>query len=227
MTDYNNNVFIIDGNIGSGKSSVLKFLKQNYTEKIRIIEEKFINENNEMDPIIQKFYDNPKEYGFLAQIKILMTHMRNKKLIKEEYYNNDKNQNNTLLFERSPLSCINIFGEQLIADNIINEDQQQITKEINDNFGWLPKNIIYINTPPDECYNRIKKRARNGEGNIPLTYLEDLHNRYEKLYCNHNHNHNHNHNNPSTYNIENIWILDGKKSTEELSIEIINIIDKK
>jgi len=233
-------IFVIDGNIGSGKSSLLKYLKSNYVEKnkdnndnsskysFKIIEELFINEKNEMDPIIQKFYDNPKEYAFLAQIKILMTHMKNKQYI-DNYCQSTltckdttdtKDTKEILIFERSPLSCIHIFGEQLQADNLIDKDQQEITEEMNNNFGWIPENIIYINTPSQECYNRIKKRGRNGEEKIPLDYLKHLENRYNNLY-----NLKSGKITLSTGNIIKIWILDGNKSTEQLAEDLLNIIN--
>jgi deoxyadenosine/deoxycytidine kinase len=180
-----------------------------------------------MDPIIQKFYDNPKDYAFLAQIKILMTHMKNKIYLDKhsninDINNNEKNTNKEMLiFERSPLSCIHIFGEQLLADNLIDNDQQEITDEMNHNFGWIPENIIYINTSANECYNRIKKRGRNGEEKIPLDYLKHLENRYNNLYIK-----------KSEENLLfssngkkiKIWILDGNNSTEKLAEEVLNII---
>ena len=35
--------------------------------------------------------------------------------------------------------------------------------------------IIYVNADPQTCFNRIKKRSRTGESNIPLDYLENCH----------------------------------------------------
>ena len=40
--------------------------------------------------------------------------------------------------------------------------------------------IIYVNTTPDNCYNRVKLRNRSGESNIPLTYLQNCHTYHEK-----------------------------------------------
>jgi deoxyadenosine/deoxycytidine kinase len=38
---------------------------------------------------------------------------------------------------------------------------------------------IYVKTEPDICYNRIHKRAREGEEVIPLSYLVECHNYHE------------------------------------------------
>lgn len=39
--------------------------------------------------------------------------------------------------------------------------------------------FIHVNTAPELCYERIKLRARNGEENIPLSYLQAL----DKYQC--------------------------------------------
>jgi deoxyadenosine/deoxycytidine kinase len=38
---------------------------------------------------------------------------------------------------------------------------------------------IYVNTEPEKCYERIHKRARDGEEVIPLQYLQECHNYHE------------------------------------------------
>jgi deoxyadenosine/deoxycytidine kinase len=35
--------------------------------------------------------------------------------------------------------------------------------------------VIYVNTAPEICHQRILKRSRTGESNIPLEYLENCH----------------------------------------------------
>lgn len=40
--------------------------------------------------------------------------------------------------------------------------------------------IIYINTPPSVCAERIKHRARDGESNISIEYLTELHDAHQE-----------------------------------------------
>jgi deoxyadenosine/deoxycytidine kinase len=40
---------------------------------------------------------------------------------------------------------------------------------------------VYVNTDPEKCYERIHKRAREGEEVIPLAYLKDCHNYHEEF----------------------------------------------
>lgn len=42
------------------------------------------------------------------------------------------------------------------------------------------KGVIYVQCDPKTCSERIKKRAREGEGEIPLDYLQKLHEKHEE-----------------------------------------------
>ncbi|CAM4526786.1 unnamed protein product [Leuciscus chuanchicus] len=53
-------------------------------------------------------------------------------------------------------------------------------------FEWIIKNIsipvdliVYLQTSPQTCYERLKQRCREEEKVIPLEYLESIHNLYE------------------------------------------------
>jgi deoxyadenosine/deoxycytidine kinase len=41
--------------------------------------------------------------------------------------------------------------------------------------------IIYINADPEICFERIKKRNRNGESLIPLEYLSNCHQYHQDM----------------------------------------------
>ena len=41
--------------------------------------------------------------------------------------------------------------------------------------------VIYVKTSPEKCYERVHKRAREGEEIIPLAYLEDCHRYHEEF----------------------------------------------
>ena len=41
--------------------------------------------------------------------------------------------------------------------------------------------IIYVKAEPQVCFDRIKKRSRTGESNIPLSYLENCHTHHNDM----------------------------------------------
>jgi deoxyadenosine/deoxycytidine kinase len=46
---------------------------------------------------------------------------------------------------------------------------------------WNPDVLIYIRTNPEVCEMRMKERARECEKNIPLSYIQSVHEKYEKM----------------------------------------------
>jgi len=54
-------------------------------------------------------------------------------------------------------------------------------------FGWLvenyttkPTGFIYMQTDPEVCFERLQKRNRAAESNVPLDYLKRLHDKHEE-----------------------------------------------
>jgi thymidylate kinase len=64
----------------------------------------------------------------------------------------------------------------------MNKLEWDLTREINQDYGWIPDIIIYLKCPPEVCFERIKQR--NCQENISLDYLQKVHQKYEELYGN-------------------------------------------
>lgn len=187
---------VIDGNIGSGKSTVIKSLQNEYL----CIEEPI----EEWKPYLEAFYKDMNKNSLLFQMKVLQHHMLNK-----IYTEDDK----ITIFERSALSCINIFGKNLLDTGYLSELDMRLLETMNILFGWSPSNVIYINTPPDICYERIHERSRENEI-IPKSYLESISKLYDDLYirkC-------------MKLYINKIWIVDGSQTKEKVLDDIREII---
>ena len=198
---------IIDGNISSGKSECLKSCLDSTVNKVpdTLLIEQHLTKSNVLQskpsvliepvdkwaPGLELFYKD-KTNAFALQMEILLWHLQNK--------------NETGFIERSPLSCVHVFGESLRKDNLISEYQWTIMNEYNTTFGWKPKTIFYLQCPPEICYERLKNRNRDCESNISLEYLTKIHENYEILY---------NTNNILTENI-NIIKIDASQSKEDV-----------
>ncbi len=184
----NNNIIIcIEANIGAGKSTLLnKFKDIIYDKPVYIIPESVDiwqkYKDNDGNDIFTLYYNNTEKYSYLFQNFVLNSFIEN--FI--EY--NSKYKNSILIFERS-LHCIkNVFLEALYLEkkitkleyNIFNKTFELLTKLL-DNYNIR---IIYLQTNPSICMERIKKRNRSGENNITLDYLEKLHLCHEKWLVN-------------------------------------------
>lgn len=168
----------IEGNIGSGKSTLLNFLK-NIDNQFIFVDEPVsewtsITDSNGNNAL-QLFYENQKENSFWFQIMAYITRLRNLLNVLENH--SDK----IIICERSIYTDKYVFAQMLYDMGYIKDIEWQTYLYWFDTF----KNktnldlIIYVNTNPEECFNRINIRNRNEEKDkIPLEYLQECHKKH-------------------------------------------------
>lgn len=155
-------IISIEGNIGSGKSTVLEYIK--CQEKV------FQEDISNWGSWIEDFYSNPEKNSFGFQMRVLLS---------QSYIKN--NTNDILFHERSPMTCNYIFGNILKDKNHLSLAEQALCLEFAKKYCWEPNYIIYIKTDPEICKQRILKRNRVGE-NIDISYLRFVHKYHENMY---------------------------------------------
>ena len=137
------------------------------------------------------------------------------------------------IVERSPLSCIHVFGQNLLNNNYISKLDLDLMVDYNHSFGWNAKQVIYIKTDPETCFNRINERMRPGES-IPLSYLQDIDKLYNNLYTVSDNNNNNvesityniydSNNNYNTHHKCAVVIVDGNRSKFDVMNDVENIV---
>jgi deoxyadenosine/deoxycytidine kinase len=158
---------VFDGNIGCGKSSIIKKIKE-----LNLINSLFFNEPlNDWNEWMTLFYSDMSKYSFGFQLRVLKSHIDKKNIING-------------IFERSPLSCQRIFGDLLFEDNLMTKLEWNLIEEFYTDYGWTPNVVIYLKCDPEICHKRILQRNRDCENIISLEYLQRIHNKYEQLYKN-------------------------------------------
>lgn len=162
-------VYIVEGNIGSGKSSLLKLIEKN-RDDVTIIYEP-VDEWRESG-LFEKYYKDPKTYGFKFQLNVLYTRFKN---IKEKL----KNAKSIVFIERSGLADLTCFINIMRQNKDLAEDEYELLENIykfvlSDLDIIMKATVIYLRTSVDTCIERIKKRDRNGECHITKKYLEQL-----------------------------------------------------
>lgn len=172
-------IFSIEGNIGSGKSTLFEELKHVYSciPNIIFLEEpvgeweKIKNQNNE--PMLQLFYRDPKKYSFSFQMMAFISRLA----ILKKTIESNKGKKIIIITERSLYTDRHVFARMLYDKNNMEHVEYQIYMNWFDTFvnEYPVKNVIYIKTSPKKCHERINKRARVGEDVIPLHYLEECH----------------------------------------------------
>lgn len=187
----NYQIISIEGNIGSGKSTLLKNLKKyyedNFIENVEIIFlkepvdewEKIKDENG--ITMLEKFYSDQYKYSFAFQ---MMAYISRLKVLKDAI-NNIKNKNSKIIIitERSLYTDKMVFAKMLYDSGKIEEINYKIYLNWFDTFSdEFPVNkIIYVKASPEICFQRIIKRSRTGESNIPIDYLMMCNNYHDNM----------------------------------------------
>jgi deoxyadenosine/deoxycytidine kinase len=171
------NIVSIEGNIGSGKSTLLKYLRLKYKENKNIV---FVDEPVEDwdhvkdlqgTTMLQLFYQDQQKHAFAFQMMAFISRLSKLKDAIE------KNPNSIIITERSLYTDKMVFAQMLKDSGNIPHEHHQIYLMWFQTFiaDYPIDKIIYVNTPPSICHERISIRSRDGESNIPLEYLEKCH----------------------------------------------------
>jgi len=169
-----NTIISLEGNIGSGKSTLLKFLEEALSQNKNII---FLKEpvdeweniiDKEGTTMLEKFYGDQEKYSFPFQ---MMAYISRLALMKKTM---DENENCIIITERSLSTDKYVFAKMLYESGKIEDVCYKIYKMWFDTFAkdYPVEKMIYIKTNPEICHERITKRSRTGEEQIPLDYLK-------------------------------------------------------
>lgn len=151
-------MFSLEGNIGVGKSTVLRELER---QGVRVHLEAVDHWT-----LLERFYEDPARFGFAFQLQVLVS-----------YVNTPES---TQVVERSLDAALKVFVP-------LAQDAGNMTpNEAEDLFRVaerLPvphiEKFVFLRAPVDLCYHRIMWRDRDGESNITREYLERLQSKYE------------------------------------------------
>ena len=173
-------ILSIDGNIGSGKSTLYKDLQAYYSNNADIcfVPEPvddwthIVDANN--TPILTNLYKDTKKYAFRFQ---MMAYISRLHLLRQKV---KENKYKIIISERSVQTDRNVFAKMLYDDGLIEHDEYQIYNKWFDEFldDMRLGGIIYVKAEPEICAARVKIRAREGE-TIAIEYLQKCHQYHE------------------------------------------------
>ncbi|XP_071612789.1 thymidine kinase 2, mitochondrial isoform X2 [Heliangelus exortis] len=172
-------VICIEGNIASGKTTCLDYFAQ--TTSIEVLTEPVAKWRNVRGHnILGLMYQDASRWGITLQtyIQLTMLEQHTKPMISP-----------VRMMERSIHSAKYIFVENLYRSGKMPEVDYVVLTEW---FDWIQNNtdvsvdlIVYLQTSPEVCYERLKRRCREEEKIIPLEYLEAIHQLYEDWLIKH------------------------------------------
>jgi deoxyadenosine/deoxycytidine kinase len=165
-------IISIEGNIGSGKSTLIELLKSSNLNYVFIPEPVNLwNEIKDHDgtTILERYYQDPERYAFSFQMMAYITRIQT---IRQAIKNNP--ENSIFIIERSVYTDREVFAKMLYHSKKINFIEYSIYLKWFDELSNIDLDaIIYVHTKPETCFSRIKQRNRQGENEIALSYLEN------------------------------------------------------
>jgi deoxyadenosine/deoxycytidine kinase len=180
-------VITIEGNIGTGKSTLLDALKGVSLHVPHVVVPE--NIHDWVKPIcgdqnlFDKFYKDPERFAFMFQSYLLAS---KSKYLAETMRSVEPGT--LLICERSMYTDINVFARTLFDNKHMTDVEYHVYKETHDTIVKLLDvdvcGHVYLRSSPDVCMHRIAKRARKSEERIRMPYIQQLHNAHERwLMC--------------------------------------------
>ena len=170
----------LEGNIGSGKSTIFKSLKEKFKNDKTIL---FLDEpvdnwelfaDSEGKTILEHYYSDQSKYSFTFQMLAYISRLSPlRKALKQNY--------DLIISERSIYTDCMIFTKMLFESYKIGEIEYKVYNKWFEEFlKEIPNpSVIYVKTNPRIAKERVNKRNRLGE-NISLDYLENCHRYHEE-----------------------------------------------
>jgi deoxyadenosine/deoxycytidine kinase len=190
-------MIVLAGNVGAGKSTYTRIL----AEKMNFVP---YYESVDDNPFLEDFYYNQKQWSYHLQTYFLFHRFKSIKAIIESGKN--------AILDRTIYEDAEIFAKNLHLTGKMTDKEYSAYRDIFYTmleFIKKPHLTIYIDTNVETIKNRIAKRGREMEMQVPEEYWKQLDGLY-KLWI-------------SKYNHSNLLIVDGNEND---IVEHENFVDE-
>ena len=162
------NYIAIEGNIGSGKTSLSNQIANDFDSKL--ILERFID-----NPFLEKFYKDTKQYAFKLEMSFLA----------DRYQQTVDDLSQLNFFNSMTISDYDIHKSLIFSKINLNVDEFNLYRKL---FYSLHKSfikpdlIIFLKNSVENLKKNIKKRGRSYESNISDDYLININSSYSDFF---------------------------------------------
>lgn len=170
-------MYIVEGNIGAGKTTFLSLLAKQLPHFEVIFEplDSWHSQENGQS-LLSHFYTEPQRWAYTLETLTMISRVKS-------HLTDQQRTNAPFIMERSIYSGHYCFALNGYETGFMSSIEWNIYNEW---FKFLitgkckaPHGFIYLQTTPENSFNRIQKRSRNGESSIPLEYVEQIHKRHD------------------------------------------------
>lgn len=172
-------MYIVEGNIGVGKSTFLKEIADQIPE-LETIQEPVETWNNQAygQSLLSEFYNDTPRWAYTLETLALICRVR-------EHVKESKNKYPYRLMERSIYSGHYCFAQNDFANKYLTKMEWSLYQD------WVdymikqqcspPLGFIYLKADPKVCFERTRLRGRESEKNLTLEYIEQIHFWHERF----------------------------------------------
>lgn len=169
----------VEGNIGSGKTTLLKQLQHIKFQNDHIV----VFENvglwasvkDSKTNLFEQYYNDTSRWSFVFQVFVLVSRLYDMSVASKK--------TQIVICERCHLTDLKVFTELLYSKHNLSDIEYSVYKQMHSMVQSMLDikidYVVYIKANPETCLHRIKSRARDGEQNISLEYLQMLHDKHE------------------------------------------------
>lgn len=177
--EQTSNLFIVEGDIGAGKTTFLELLQQAIPDASFVFEpvKEWQNVEESGHNLLDAFYKNQDRWSLVFQLYAMKTRARAAR-------DSMKNGKKIVVMERSWFADRYCFAKNCYLLGKMTDMEWSMYRGI---WKWdmrdapKPAGIIYLRVAPETCLERIKLRDRTEESAVPLDYLKMLHERHEDM----------------------------------------------
>ncbi|MFA5306362.1 MAG: deoxynucleoside kinase, partial [Candidatus Babeliales bacterium] len=172
-------MYLLEGNIGVGKSTFLRLIQKQCPE-ILVIQEPQESWSSQTygQSLLENFYKDAQRWAYTIETLALVTRVKHHmatQALKLPFS----------LMERSVYSGHYCFAQNGYASGFLSPLEWDVYSRMVDVLVHQhckpPHGFIYLQAQPAICFERIQRRHRHGESHITLEYLKQIHNFHEKL----------------------------------------------
>ena len=176
----------IDANIGAGKTNACHAIASAATASgwpARVLEEP--THHPKFNHFLQRYYDDlqsGKNAGgaFAMQMFMLCQRYEQHRLAVETAWG-DQGQ---VIVQDRPIYGDTVFATTAMERGFMTPEEYQLYIDVYRNMSRdiMPPDIfVYLDCSPEECFDRMHSRGRSEEDGVPLDYLKQLYDNYQKL----------------------------------------------